>query len=130
MAELQKQQEAQEQLQQAASLEKSIDVLAKYGGFDLLEGTIEGVQNMNPERKARRNIFLTENTKKAEREKLKKTLELWEKVLTEAQDLPDMVTYCTEHSEQAEKVLTGNLADAIESTRELEQSYRNVALFF
>lgn len=130
MAELQKQQESQEQLQQAASLEKSIDVLAKYGGFDLLEGTIEGVQNMNPERKARRNIFLTENTKKAEREKLKKTLELWEKVLTEAQDLPDMVTYCTEHSEQAEKVLTGNLAEAIESTRELEQSYRNVALFF
>jgi hypothetical protein len=130
MAELQKQQESQEQLQQAASLEKSIDALAKYGGFDLLEGTIEGIQNMNPERKARRNIFLTENTKKGEREKLKKTLELWEKVLTEAQDLPDMVSYCTEHSEQAEKVLTHNLADAIESTRELEQSYRNVALFF
>jgi hypothetical protein len=130
MAELQKQQEAQEQLQQAASLEKSIDVLAKFGGFDLLEGTIEGVQNMNPERKARRNIFLTENTKKAEREKLKKTLELWEKVLTEAQDLPDMVTFCTEHSEQAEKVLTGNLAEAVDATRELEQSYRNVALFF
>jgi hypothetical protein len=130
MAELQKQQEAQEQLQQAASLEKSIDVLAKYGGFDLLEGTIEGIQNLNPERKARRNIFLTENTKKAEREKLKKTLELWEKVLTEAQDLPDMVNFCTEHSEQAEKVLTGNLVEAVEATRELEQSYRNVALFF
>jgi hypothetical protein len=135
MAELQKQQESQEQLQkgsgqQAASLEQSIEVLAKYGGFDLLEGTIEGIQNMNPERKARRNIFLTENTKKGEREKLKKTLELWEKVLTEAQDLPDMVNYCTEHSEQAEKVLTHNLAEAIETTRELEQSYRNVALFF
>ncbi|HJT73505.1 MAG TPA: DUF5458 family protein [Chitinophaga sp.] len=136
MAEPQKQEEQQEQLQtapgqqQAASLEESIDKLAKYGGFDLLEGTIEGVQNLNPDRKARRNIFLTESSKKGERDKLRKTLELWEKVLTEAQDLPDMVSYCTEQSEQAERVLINNLSEAIDTTRELEQSYRNVALFF
>ncbi|QHS63057.1 DUF5458 family protein [Chitinophaga agri] len=136
MSDLQKQQEQQEQLQNApaqqtaASLQENIDILAKYGGFDLLEGAIEGVQNLNPDRKARRNIFLTESTKKGEREKLKKTLELWEKVLTEAQDLPDMVSYCTEHSEQAERVLNNNLSEAVEATRELEQSYRNVALFF
>lgn len=136
MAELQKQQEQQDQLQNApsqqtaASLQENIDILAKFGGFDLLEGAIEGVQNLNPDRKARRNIFLTENTKKGERDKLKKTLELWEKVLTEAQDLPDMVSFCTEHSEQSERVLNNNLGEAIEATRELEQSYRNVALFF
>ena len=136
MAELQKQHEQQDQLQNApsqqtaASLQENIDILAKFGGFDLLEGAIEGVQNLNPDRKARRNIFLTESTKKAEREKLKKTLELWEKVLTEAQDLPDMVSFCTEHSEQAERVLNNNLAESVEATRELEQSYRNVALFF
>jgi len=88
------------------------------------------VQNLSPERKARRNIFLTESSKKGERDKLKKTLELWEKVLTEADDLPDMVSYCTEHSEQAERILNNNLAEAVEATRELEQSYRNVALFF
>ncbi|SFN27968.1 hypothetical protein SAMN05428949_2230 [Chitinophaga sp. YR627] len=136
MAELQKQQEQQDQLQNApsqqtaASLQENIDILAKFGGFDLLEGAIEGVQNLNPDRKARRNIFLTENTKKGERDKLKKTLELWEKVLTEAQDLPDMVSFCTEHSEQSERVLNNNLGEAVEATRELEQSYRNVALFF
>jgi hypothetical protein len=138
MTELQKQQGGQqeEQLQtapgqkQSASLQENLDILAKYGGFDLLEGTIEGVQNLNPDRKARRNIFLTESSKKGERDYLKKTLELWEKVLTEAQDLPDMVTYCTEHSEQAGNVLTHNLAEAVETTRDLEQSYRNVALFF
>ncbi|PSL30778.1 DUF5458 family protein [Chitinophaga ginsengisoli] len=135
MAELEKQQEQPEALQtaakqQPASLQENIDILAKYGGFDLLEGTIEGVQNLSPERKARRNIFLTESSKKGERDKLKKTLEIWEKVLTEAQDLPDMVSYCTEHSEQAERVLNNNLGEAVEVTRELEQSYRNVALFF
>lgn len=138
MSELQNQprQEEQEQLQtapveqKAVSLEENLDILAKYGGFDLLEGAIEGVQNLNPDRKARRNIFLTESTKKGERERLRKTLELWEKVLTEAQDLPDMVSFCTEHSEQAERVLNNNLSEAVEQTRELEQSYRNVALFF
>ncbi|ACU59793.1 DUF5458 family protein [Chitinophaga pinensis] len=136
MAELQKQQEQQDQLQNApsqqtaSSLQENIDILAKFGGFDLLEGAIEGVQNLNPDRKARRNIFLTESTKKGERDKLKKTLELWEKVLTEAQDLPDMVSFCTEHSEQSERVLNSNLGEAVEATRELEQSYRNVALFF
>ncbi|PWV49769.1 DUF5458 family protein [Chitinophaga sp. S165] len=136
MAELQKQQEQPEELQTSASkqqpvsLQENIDILAKYGGFDLLESAIEGVQNLNPERKARRNIFLTESTKKGERDKLKKTLELWEKVLTEAQDLPDMVSFCTEHSEQSERVLNNNLSEAVEATRELEQSYRNVALFF
>lgn len=138
MAELQKQTEQQDQLQTAQggqssaalSLEQNIDLLAKYGGFDLLEGAIEGVQNMNPDRKARRNIFLTESSKKGERTQLKKTLELWEKVLSDADDLSSMVNYCSEHSEQADHILTSNLAEAVAETRELEQSYRNVALFF
>lgn len=68
MAELQKNQELQNEnlssQQQVASLEQNIEALAKYGGFDLLEGTVEGAQNLNPERKARRNIFLTEAGKK------------------------------------------------------------------
>ena len=50
------------------SIEKSIEALARYGGFDLLESAIENVQNVNPERKARRNIFLSEANKAKERE--------------------------------------------------------------
>ncbi|HEY8957858.1 DUF5458 family protein [Chitinophaga sp.] len=134
MAELQKNQELQNESlssqQSEANLAGSIEDLAKYGGFDLLEAAVEGAQNLNPERKARRNIFLTEAGKKTERDKLKKILSLWEKVLSETNELPEMVDYCTTHAEEAEKVLSNNLAEAIESTRELEQSYRNVALFF
>ena len=37
------------------SLEKSLDKLVRYGGFDLLEASIENVQNVNPDRNARRN---------------------------------------------------------------------------
>ncbi|MET3876794.1 MULTISPECIES: DUF5458 family protein [Chitinophaga] len=134
MAELQKNQELQNESlssqQSEANLAGSIEDLAKYGGFDLLEAAVEGAQNLNPERKARRNIFLTEAGKKTERDKLKKILSLWEKVLSETNELPEMVEYCTTHAEEAEKVLSNNLAEAIDSTRELEQSYRNVALFF
>ncbi|KAA2243724.1 type VI secretion system contractile sheath protein TssC [Chitinophaga agrisoli] len=137
MAELQKNQQEETQAagqpavqQQDASLEQSIEVLAKYGGFDLLEASIEGAQNLNPDRKARRNIFLTEGNKKGERDKLRKSLQVWEKVLSSATELTDMVNFSAEHAEQADKVLTANLAEAVESTKELEQSYRNVALFF
>lgn len=134
MAELQKKEELQnEQLSSQSSevnLAGNVEDLAKYGGFDLLEATIEGAQNLNPERKARRNIFLTEAGKKTERDKLKKILSLWEKVLSETTELPEMVDYCTSHAEEAEKVLSANLGEAVDATRELEQSYRNVALFF
>jgi len=137
MAELQKKQQEELQTagqpatqQQEVSLEQSIGALAKFGGFDLLEASIEGAQNLNPDRKARRNIFLTEANKKSERDKLRKSLQIWEQVLSASTALPDMVNYCTEHAEQADKVLTANLAEAVEATRELEQSYRNVALFF
>lgn len=134
MAELQKNEELQNESlssqQSEGNLAGSIEDLAKYGGFDLLEAAVEGAQNLNPDRKARRNIFLTEAGKKTERDKLKKILSLWEKVLSESNELPEMVDYCTSHAEEAEKVLSNNLGEAVASTRELEQSYRNVALFF
>ena len=44
-------------------LQTSIQKLAGIGGFDLLESVIEGVQNVNPERKARKKIFLSESSK-------------------------------------------------------------------
>lgn len=139
MAESQKNQQPEElqtagqpapQQQQELSLDQSIEALAKYGGFDLLEGSIDGAQNLNPDRKARRNIFLTEASKKGERNKLKKSLEVWAKVLSEATDVPDMVNFSSTHAEEADRVLNTNLKEAISATHELEQSYRNVALFF
>ena len=43
------------------SLQENLDKLVRAGGFDLLEATIDGVQNLNPERKARKQIFLTDD---------------------------------------------------------------------
>ena len=112
------------------SLEKSLDKLVRYGGFDLLEASIENVQNVNPERKARRKIFLTESNKQKERDTLKKTLELWANVLKQSDSLVEMVSHCEDQQKSAEELLSKNLYNAVEATRELEANYRTIALFY
>ena len=112
------------------SLEKSLDKLVRYGGFDLLEASIENVQNVNPERNARRKIFLTESSKQKERDTLKKTLELWANVLKQSDSLVEMVAHCEDQQKSAEELLSKNLYNAVEATRELEANYRTIALFY
>src|SRR5688572_1657325 len=119
-----------EALQPVEQLENSVQGLAKFGGFDLLESAIDAVQNINPERKARKKIFLEENSKKEERTALNKALKLWLDVLQSADDPADMIQTCNERSEQAGQVLKKNLKAAVKETEQLERSYRAVALFF
>lgn len=114
----------------AGSIEKSVEKLAKYGGFDLLEMSIEGTQNLNPDRKARRKIFLGEISKAKERETLMKTLELWVAVLNNNEALTDMVAQCEDKSKESEALLKKNLAKAVEDTREIEAAYRTLSLFY
>jgi hypothetical protein len=117
-------------LQPVEQLESSVQGLAKFGGFDLLESAIDAVQNINPERKARKKIFLEESNKKDERIELKKTLKLWLDVLQSSDDLGEMVQTCNDRSELASQVLKKNLGAAVKETEQLERSYRSVALFF
>ncbi|MGM5632024.1 DUF5458 family protein [Apibacter raozihei] len=112
------------------SIQKGLDKLAKFGGFDLLEASIENVQNMNPDRKARRQIFLGDANKQSERDALKKTLELWLNVLKNNNNLTDMVAQSEDKSKVAEKTLLKNLATAVKETEELEKAYRTIALFY
>ena len=111
-------------------LKETEEKLARYGGFDLLESAIENVQNMNPQRKARKKIFLSEASKKGEREMLAKTLEIWADVLSSSGDIAEMANNSEAQSKLAEQTLTKNLANVLEETRNMEQSYRSVALFY
>ena len=95
-----------------------------------METSIENVQNINPDRKARRKIFLTEKGKEKERETLKKTLELWASVISKSDSLTDMVAHCEDQRKSAEELLSKNLSKAVDATRELEANYRTVALFY
>ncbi|MEA1850762.1 DUF5458 family protein [Chryseobacterium sp. MHB01] len=113
-----------------ASADKLLEKLARYGGFDLLETSIENIQNINPDRKARRKIFLTEKSKEKEREILKKTLELWTIIIGKNNSVADMVSHCDAQRKSAEELLAKNLFRAVEATRELEANYRTIALFY
>lgn len=111
-------------------LRESTGQFIKAGGFDLLEAVIDEAQNMNPERKARKDIFLNEASKKRDRQKLLKRLEVWEQALSDDGDAIEMVSNCEDNLKETETVLKANLKDALDQTRDIERSYRSVALFF
>jgi hypothetical protein len=114
----------------APSLEQSTQALLKVGGFDLIETTIDGASNLNPDKKARKKIFLSEDSKKTDRKQLKKRLALWHSLLSEADSVGDALEKGEQRVEAAQQLLTDNLKKAVEATHELEQSYRSVALFY
>jgi len=111
-------------------LAQQLDTLGKYGGFTLLETTLAGLNNVNPERKARKRIFLSDESKKSERADLKERLKAWAELLGSAENVADMVGTCEKSSQGAESLLKKNLKQALDETRGLETSYRSVALFY
>ena len=112
------------------NLNDALSKMAKLGGFDFLESAIDGVQGLNPERKARKQIFLTDAAKKRERAELKKKLELWLGLLQSSSDIAQMAETCQTRSEEAAATLKKNLKKATEASRELEVSYRSLNLFY
>jgi Protein of unknown function (DUF877). len=111
-------------------LENALESLMDYGGFDLIKETIEGAGSMDPSAKARKNIFLTESSKKGDREKLRNSMALWIELLTTYENVADIITASQEKVESTAKLLNENLKKAIKETQELETSYRSVALFY
>jgi hypothetical protein len=124
------QQTAEKDIQTGDKLQTNLKGLEKFGAFDLLESVIDNIQNLNPERKARKKIFLDEVSKKEEREQLKKTLGIWMDVLQSTDDLHEMVEKAQAKSEISSKVYKTNMKEALKESGELEKSYRTVALFY
>ncbi|OEK09826.1 type VI secretion system contractile sheath protein TssC [Flavivirga aquatica] len=117
-----------EQKQVEAS--KSIDALAEYGGFSFVENIIDGFSNLNPKRKARRNIFLNDEQWENERKNLTNRLKVWLEILKSEKDITAMRDIAKDKSTKAEEVLNTNILKALKTTEELERSYRSVALFY
>ncbi len=124
------QQTTKSQKSQEATLMNAVEKLAKFGGFTFLESSVEGVQNLNPERKARKKIFLSDETKKQERKDLQKKLALWINLLSQSEDITKMLDKCKEREETVSKLLDKNSLTAVNTVKELERSYRSVMLFY
>ncbi|MCT4666195.1 MAG: DUF5458 family protein [Flavobacteriales bacterium] len=128
MAEAKKQQKSQSSQQGAQG--QSYDALSEYGGFTFVENIIDGFSNLNPKRKARRKIFMSDEQWEGERQTLKNRLNVWLNLLNNGKDIESMRDLANEKADKAEKVLNRNLKIALDKTRELETSYRSVAYFF
>lgn len=112
-------------------LQESIAGLNKYGGFQLLKGLIKGVENMDPRRKAVKNIFLSDAAYADARKKLKSELALWVNILDDdCSDPMEIIESCQEKSNKAEQNLQSNLFNIHEEIRELEIAYRALDSFF
>ncbi len=113
-----------------SSLNSAIDKLSKLGGFGFLESSVDGVQNLNPERKARKNIFLTDEQKKGERKALANKLDMWIQLLDSTKDINEMLDKAKDRSNVIGEHLEVSQLKAVETVKNLEQSYRGVMLFY
>jgi len=115
----------------AALLQQSLDGLNKFGGFQMVKGLIKGVENMDPRRKAVKNIFLSDSAYKEARKKLKNELELWVSILSEGGTDPmSIIEQCSAKRDKAETNLKNNLFSIHDEIKKLEVTYRSLDSFF
>ena len=127
--------EMQVQSMDAASVQQQLQAglkgLDKQGGFQLIKGLIKGSENMDPRRKAVKNIFLSDSTYDEARRKLKNELAMWVEILEEGGDDPmQIIEMCKERCAKAEENLQTNLFNVHEEIRSLEVAYRTLDSFF
>lgn len=114
----------------ALSLDDSLQKLVKVGGFDFLEAIVDGLQNLNPERKARKKIFLTDQDKVNERKELLKKIQLWQELLQKDATVSELKEDCQQKADESDALLKKNIGIALTATRDLEQAYRTVHQFY
>jgi len=115
----------------AELLQTSLDGLSKVGGFQLVKGLIKGVDNMDPRRKAVKNIFLSDSAYADARKRLKNELELWVSILGSNETDPmKVIDECKEKRGKAEKNLSTNLFTVHDEVKKLEVTYRSLDSFF
>ena len=129
-------QKAQAASQAGAELqEKGKDVsqlLSAFGGFNAIRGFMPDADNMNPARKAAKDVFLSDKRFKEKREGLKKDIKRWLELLedTSLETATNFADACKQDEEKYTKVLKQGITDALYATQNLERSYRQLDSFF
>lgn len=114
----------------AELLQNSISGLDKFGGFQLLKGLIKGVENMDPRRKAVKNIFLSDSAYSDARKRLSNELSLWIEILEKGGDPMEIIESCKTECVKAEENLKNNLFNVHDEIKNLEVTYRALDAFF
>ena len=114
----------------ASSVQEAVNNLARFGGFNFLESVVDGIAAMNPERSARKKAFLNDNDRKSLRNSLDSNISLWIELLSSAGSVSEMLEKAEENSVNVSSLLSKNQLKAVGTVHNLEQSYRNVMLFY
>ena len=112
--------------------EANKELLSSFGGFNAIRGFMPDADNMNPARKAQKNIFLTDKRFADKRETLARDIKGWLELLDQA-DLDSATGFadaCKQKEEKYTKVLEQGITDALYATQNLERSYRELDSFF
>lgn len=133
MAETKMQQVAATEVEQKTAV-SGVDVeslLEKFGGFAAVKGFIPSAADMNPAKKATKNIFLSEKKFESKRENLANELRGWLEILSVDKATPtEYASFCKEREQKYHKLLEDNVTTALDATRQLETAYRSLDLFF
>ena len=108
------------------------ELLSSFGGFNAVRGFMPDADNMNPARKAQKNVFLTDKRFEEKRETLARDIKGWLALLDQA-ELDSATAFadaCKQKEENATKVLKQGITDALYATQDLERSYRELDSFF
>lgn len=115
----------------AELLQSSLKGLDKFGGFQLLKGLIKGVENMDPRRKAVKNVFLSDSAYEDARKRLQNELSLWVDILEAGGNDPmEIIESCKSECDEAERNLSENLFCIHDEIKNLEVTYRSLDSFF
>ena len=120
------------ELQEKEGKKDVSQLLKSFGGFNAVRGFMPDADNMNPARKAAKDIFLKDKRFKDKREGLKKEITRWLELLND--DSIESATGYADACKQAEDKYTGvlkqGITDALYATQNLERSYRELDSFF
>ncbi len=112
-------------------LKDSLGSLENFGGFQMIKGLIKGAENMDPRKKAVKNIFLSDSAYVDSRKKLKNELQLWIELLESGNPNPmEIIDDCIGRRNKAEDNMRDNLAAIHEAINSLEVTYRTLDSFF
>lgn len=115
----------------AAASKDTSELLKSFGGFNAVRGFLPDTDNLNPARKAAKQVFLTDKRFDAKREQLKKDLETWIALLGEGHgSATEFADACKEKEEKYTNILKQGITDALYATQDLERSYRQLDSFF
>ena len=107
-------------------------LLKSFGGFNAIRGFMPDADNMNPARKAAKQVFLTDKRFKDKREGLKRDIKRWLELLSDTgiESATGFADACKQDEEKFTNVLKQGITDALYATQNLERSYRELDSFF